>query len=72
MNDVFTRSEARYNPEHDRYQTAYRAGWTHAYFGLDSGWSDEETMDGYRLGERDGESERQIAIKQTGIDPHSW
>lgn len=71
-NDIFRREEASWNPKDDSTQRAYKAGFTHAYFGIDAGYSVEEELDIYLSGRRDGARERQSVIRQGLGDPHSW
>lgn len=66
------RIEAKWKPENDNEQEAYRHGWVRSYYGIAYEHANEDTLDLYEQGKRDGARERQIILDEGGEDPWRW
>jgi hypothetical protein len=70
--DHMVRPECQWNAEDDSSTQAWKSGWAHSYFGIDSGYLVEDELDMYELGRRDGAKERQAVLARGLSDPHRW
>jgi len=69
---VYTEADWRYVESDDLETKAWKAGFLHAYRGLDAGWIDKDTQFMYDLGRQDGEAERDRTIARGERDPRDW
>ena len=69
---VYTFEDWRYYETDDMETKAWKAGFLHSYRGIDGGWSDEETIEMYRLGLDDGAKELQRTLARGEQDPRKW